>query len=102
MTHDQKIIDAIESGESLSLTYQGNPRKVIPLAYGLLKNGKEALLCYKINAIYDDGPDLSIRLYHIHKVDNVEPGKEHYPFSRKIDYYLTKLSKVFTPKSETK
>jgi hypothetical protein len=89
-TIDQTIMAGISAGKTLSLEYQGNPRRIIPLVYGLLKNGKEALLCYKINHVDEDGPDLSIRLYHAHKISGLCLNEEQLPFSRKIDYYLTK------------
>jgi hypothetical protein len=89
-TIDQTIMAGISANQTLSLDYQGNPRRVIPLVFGLLKNGKEALLCYKINSIDEDGPDLSIRLYHAHKITDLSLNEEQLPFSRKIDYYLTK------------
>lgn len=89
-TIDQTILAGISANQTLSLEYQGNPRRVIPLVYGMLKNGKEALLCYKINCIDQDGPDLSIRLYHASKISGLKLNEEQLPFSRKIDYYLTK------------
>lgn len=84
------MTDVIAKGESISLDYQGNPRQIIPLVYGELKNGREAVLCYKINEENGHGPELSIRLYHSHKISNVKRTGREMPFSRKIDYYLTK------------
>jgi hypothetical protein len=89
-TIDQLIETGICQGKTISLHYQGNPRRIIPLVFGLLKNGKEAVLCFKINGIDEDGPDLSIRLYHLHKITQPRINEESLPFSRKIDYYLTK------------
>lgn len=87
----EKIIqDGIAHGQAMALEYQGNSRRIIPLVHGLLKNGKEAVLCYKINSVDADGPDLAIRLYHSHKITNPQLTGEAFPFSRKIDYYLTK------------
>ena len=96
-----EILNAFISQQTLSLNYQGNPRRVIPLFFGLLKNGKEALLCYKINSIDEDGPDLSIRLYHMHKVSEMVVSDQVVPFSRKVDYYITKhFSMVFSRSCE--
>lgn len=82
----EKIKEAIKAGKTLQLDYQGQSLHVIPLVLGELKNGKEAMLCYKTN---DEG-DLSIRLYHMHKVTNLLIGIESAPHSKNIDYYLTK------------
>lgn len=84
------LCDVIDRGEILSLDYQGNPRQIIPLVYGVLKNGKEAVLCYKINEGDHEGPELAMRLYHSAKISNVHRTGIELPFSRKIDYYLTK------------
>ncbi|MEM7035684.1 MAG: hypothetical protein AAF570_01820 [Bacteroidota bacterium] len=82
--------DVINEGQSLNLEYQGNPRHIIPLVFGELKNGKEAVLCYKINGVDEENPELSIRLYHSHKISNVKKTGRELSFNRKIDYYLTK------------
>lgn len=75
----------MKDGAILPLNYQGNSRRVIPLAFGTLKNGKEALLCYKV-----EGEDLAIRLYHTSKISRLGDPQPGVSFDRKIDYYLTK------------
>lgn len=86
----KKYMYAIQRGHLIECEYQENPRTIIPLAWGKMKNGKNALLCFKINGYDEDGPDLSIRLYHAHKIKFAEIAGEAPPFSKKIDYYLTK------------
>lgn len=88
-SHDL-ICNAIGEGSAIQLEYQGNVRQIIPLVYGMLRNGREAVLCYKINSIHNGEPDLVIRLYHLEKIRNVKPQGFRYPCNRRIDYYLTK------------
>lgn len=84
-----EIGTALSEGRELTLLYQGNNRRVIPLAHGVLKNGKEALLCYKVDIVYG-GQVHSIRLYHMSKVTDVKIGGGSAPHSKRIDYYLTR------------
>ena len=84
------LVTAIETGYSIRLGYQDNPRHVIPLVYGRLKNGKDALLCYKLDVLPDGSITQSIRLYHMDKVSNIVETGIHIPFSRRIDYFLTR------------
>lgn len=88
--YHENIIAAIEQGEVLHLKYQDNSRKVVPLVYGVLKNGKRALLCYKIGEPGDNMPELAIRLYHFDKISDLERSGQLRTVDRKIDYYLTK------------
>lgn len=85
-----KLTDAIARGETLQLEYQGNPREIIPLVFGRLRNGREAVLCYKIGDFRDGEPELLIRLYHLEKIRHVRKTPFRHRFNRKIDYYLTK------------
>ena len=89
---------AISENKTLKLDYQGNPRHVIPLVYGVLKNGKEALLCYKIIGEHNNHLDLAIRLYHLDKISNVKSTDRVIQESWEIDYYLTKHFKTIYSK----
>jgi hypothetical protein len=84
------LLAAILHNETVKLQYQGNDRHVIPLVFGMLKNGKEALLCYKLDEMPDGSFLQSIRLYHADKITDLEPTGRSLPHSRKIDYYLTR------------
>ena len=90
--------DAIFSQKTLKLDYQGKPRHVIPLVYGVLKNDKEALLCYKIIGEHNNHLDLAIRLYHLAKISNAEVTDRVIQESWEIDYYLTKHFKTIYSK----
>lgn len=81
---------AIMAGHTVRLEYQGNRRHVIPLVFGMLKNGKEALLCYKLDELEDGSILQSIRLYHADKIEHVSGTITSVPHSRKIDYFLTR------------
>ena len=81
---------AIQSGNTLKISYQDNNRHVIPLVYGRLKNGKDALLCYKLDVLPDGSITQSIRLYHADKISNITETGIHIPYSRRIDYFLTR------------
>lgn len=83
-------IEAISKGEILQLDYQGNPRSIVPLVYGVLKNGKKAILCYKISHPQSGMPELALRLYHFDKITFLENSGRSIEVNRKIDYYLTK------------
>ena len=87
--HEQAI-EAIAKGEILTLDYQGNPRSIVPLVYGVLKNGKKAILCYKISHPESGMPELALRLYHFEKISFLERSGRSIDVNRKIDYYLTK------------
>jgi len=85
----EKIItEGIRLNNSLRLQYDGNDRHVIPLAWGMLKNGREGLLCYKLDELPDGSFTQSIRLYYSDKIADVKVEGLQLPFSRKIDYYL--------------
>lgn len=86
----QQISAAIAAGEILQLNYQGNPRSIVPLVYGILKNGKKAILCYKINHPSCGFPEMALRLYHLDKVSHLQGTGHVREVNRKIDYYLTK------------
>lgn len=88
--HHEAISQAIQNREVISLEYQGNPRNIIPLVYGELKNGRQAVLCYKIVASEDGGAELFLRLYHIEKIRHLHRTSLVSEVKRKIDYYLTK------------
>ena len=87
--HDS-FIGAIQSQAMISLRYQKNPRTIIPLVYGKLKNGKNAVLCYKVYQNDDSNPEIALRLYHCEKISRVRVIGDSLPVNRKIDYYLTK------------
>lgn len=89
-TIPHSLADAILHGQTLLLHYQDNPRHVIPLVFGRLKNGKDALLCYKIEPLPDGTHSQSIRLYHAGKISDVQPTGQSVPHSRRIDYFLTR------------
>lgn len=86
----EPLADAILQGQTLRLRYQENHRHVIPLVYGRLKNGKDALLCYKLDVLPDGSITQSIRLYHASKISGIEATGQHIPYSRRIDYFLTR------------
>jgi hypothetical protein len=88
-TIPQPLADAIMQGQTIRLCYQDNPRHVIPLVYGRLKNGKDAL-CYKLDVLPDGSITQSIRLYHASKISDIETTGQHLPYSRRIDYFLTR------------
>ncbi len=86
----EALADAIMEGLTIRLNYQDNPRHVIPLVYGRLKNGKDALLCYKLDVLPDGSITQSIRLYHASKISEITATGQHIPYSRRIDYFLTR------------
>lgn len=88
-TLDTTISDAIANGEILRLQYQGHPRRIVPLVYGILKNGKKAVLCYKINP-NPEGPEMALRCYHLEKISHLQTSGISAEVNRKVDYYLTK------------
>ena len=88
--YHQTIVQAIEGKEVLSLEYQGNRRRIVPMVYGMLKNGRKAILCYKIVEQEGQAPELFMRLYHEEKIRHLYRTGEKMPLNRKIDYYLTK------------
>jgi len=81
----------ISERKTLNLKYQGNDRTVIPLVYGVLKNGKEALLCYKQ---LKNPVDYALRLYHIKKLSAIQITDDEFYPPVQIDYYLTKHFKT--------
>ena len=89
-TIPEPLADAIMQGQTLRLNYQDNARHVIPLVYGRLKNGKDALLCYKLDVLPDGSITQSIRLYHASKISGIQATGQHIPYSRRIDYFLTR------------
>lgn len=56
----------------------------------MLKNGKKAILCYKISHSDSGMPELALRLYHFEKISHLTRSGHHIEVNRKIDYYLTK------------
>lgn len=84
------IAEAIRNQEMLALHYQGNPRRIIPLVFGELKNGRQAVLCYKYNGLGCEEPEMVLRLYHLEKISHVMRTDIVMEVNRKIDYYLTK------------
>ncbi len=84
------ICEAIRGHQMISLHYQGNPRRIIPLVFGELKNGRQAVLCYKYNGPNSHEPEIVLRLYHLEKISHVESLDIVLDVNRKIDYYLTK------------
>lgn len=87
----QAIEDAIQNRETIHVKYRGGSRHVIPLVYGRLRNGREALLCYKI--LDHDAPaqsEIAFRLYHLSFLEPVKLPGEQVQNIPSIDYYLTK------------
>lgn len=87
---DSALFDAMENRTALHVTYRGNARKVIPLVFGRLKNGKEAVLCYKIVEDNPGEPTLLIRLYHWEYLDILSPAPLEADIDFEIRYYLTR------------
>lgn len=88
--YHEAIIEAIQNREMLSLEYQGNARRIIPMVYGILKNGRKAILCYKIVESEGRPAELYLRLYHLEKIRHLKRTHQVMEINRKIDYYLTK------------
>ena len=88
--YHQAIVTAIAHKEVLCLEYQGNRRTIIPMVYGILKNGRKAILCYKIVEQEGQPAELFMRLYHEEKIRHLYRTGIQMPINRKIDYYLTK------------
>gem|GEM_PF-6486666 len=88
--YHEAITQAIHNREVVNLEYQGNPRSIIPLVYGELKNGRKAVLCYKIVAQEGGASELYLRLYHLEKIRHLHRTTTVGEVNRKIDYYLTK------------
>lgn len=84
-----QIKSAIDQGQTLQCEYQGHPRHVVPLCVGGLKNGRSAMLCYKIEEREGKPMELFMRLYHLEKMVIRGTGIA-LTVDRKIDYYLTK------------
>ena len=63
----QQIEAAINDKAVISCTYKGEPRRLIPLAIGVQKNGRLALFC---DLLFPDGS--SFRAYKVPEIDGVE------------------------------
>lgn len=90
VSYHDAIVNAISNREVLCLEYQGNSRRIIPMVYGILKNGRKAVLCYKIVETPGQPSELYLRLYHIEKIRHLHGTSTRMEVNRKIDYYLTK------------
>lgn len=77
-----------KKGEKWEVKYRGHDRTIIPLVYGTLKNGKDALLCLRS---IDHTDKWEIRLFHRDKL-NVRARMKYTGnlTERQIDHYLTK------------
>jgi len=87
------IINAIKTDSTIRLKYDGNDRHVMPLVFGTCRNGKESLLCYKIDLNERQETVLSVRLYYMEKVTDVCSDGAVVSFPRKISYYLSRFFK---------
>ena len=84
------LSESIGGKEVIQLNYQDHPRTIVPLVYGELKNGRRAVLCYKINQLESGDTEMVLRLYHTDKITQLRRPGRTMEVNRRIDYYLTK------------
>jgi hypothetical protein len=86
----EMIVQAIQDGRSLTLEYKDNPRHVIPLAFGMCRNGRQGLLCLKVDAQPNGQQAYSIRLYYGDCLSNIVPREGIAHSRRGTEYYCAR------------
>jgi hypothetical protein len=86
----EMIVQAIQEGRNLTLEYKNNPRHVIPLAFGMCRNGRQGLLCLKVDVQPNGQQVYSIRLYYGDCLSNIALKASIKHSRRGIEYYCTR------------